>query len=467
MTHPLSGALQEPGLGSTSAGPSPKQRQLSGLQAMVLVGTALAAIGLVVVVGHLRQPPPRSPVLQQLSSRFAAPATGGSLAERVSRTQDRLRTQPDDSGGWAVLGSLYVESARVSADPNFYPKAEGALGRSLTLRGEGNWQALAGQAALANARHDFAQGLVWADRARQANPDSATVWGSLGDSLLELGRYDEGFDAVQHMVDLEPSLASYARVSYARELQGDVDGAIVAMEAALKVASSGAQRAFAEHQLGELYWNRGDVAGAVAHYGRAIRFDGSFVAAQAALARSAWAEGRTEDAIAGYRSVVDRQPLPQYVAQLADLYTVTGQPRLAQEQLGLLDAQQQLQRASGVNIDLENALVSADHRVDLARGLEAAQAEWGRRKSVFVADALAWQLHANGRDLEAVAVADQALAMGTSNAQFHYHRALILLALGQRNEARDELGRALAINPNFSVLHAGRAADLLGTLRAA
>jgi hypothetical protein len=54
---------------------------------------------------------------------------------------------------------------------------------------------------------------------------NANAHGVMGDALVELGRYDEAFVQIQRMVDLRPDLSSYARVSYARELQGDVVGA--------------------------------------------------------------------------------------------------------------------------------------------------------------------------------------------------------------------------------------------------
>ena len=52
------------------------------------------------------------------------------------------------------------------------------------------------------------------------------------------------------MVDTQPGVASYARVSYARELMGDVPGAIKAMEAARDIAGTPADSAWASYQLG-------------------------------------------------------------------------------------------------------------------------------------------------------------------------------------------------------------------------
>jgi Flp pilus assembly protein TadD len=83
---------------------------------------------------------------------------------------------------------------------------------------------------------------------------------------------------------------------------------------------------------------------------------------------------------------------------------------------------------------------------------------------VFVADALAWQLHAAGRDREALVHADEALRLGTRNALFHFHRAMIESALGRRDAARADFQSALAINPHFSVIHAPEAVEHLAAL---
>ena len=78
------------------------------------------------------------------------------LSASIEAAQLRLTAVPGDHVTWAQLGSAYVEQARVTADPTYYDKAEGALRTSLELRAESNDAALTGQGALANARHDFA-----------------------------------------------------------------------------------------------------------------------------------------------------------------------------------------------------------------------------------------------------------------------------------------------------------------------
>ena len=150
----------------------------------------------------------------------AAAAPVDRLAAGSARAQQRLRVVPGDYVTWAALGSAYVERARISADPSYYPKAEGALRRSLTVRSDGNAAALVGLGALANARHEFAAARDLARRALRIDPYSATAYGVLADAQTQLGDPGAATSAVQRMLDLRPGLAAYARASYDLEQHG-------------------------------------------------------------------------------------------------------------------------------------------------------------------------------------------------------------------------------------------------------
>ena len=72
-----------------------------------------------------------------------APAIGGSLDQTIENLQSRLRVLPTDWQSFASLGLAYVQQARVTADPSYYPKAQGVLaalaraGAGRQLRGHG------------------------------------------------------------------------------------------------------------------------------------------------------------------------------------------------------------------------------------------------------------------------------------------------------------------------------------------
>ena len=391
------------------------------------------------------------------------PVSGGAPLDRaVASLQERLRSVPEPRG-FASLGMAYVQQARVTADPSYYPKAEGALARSLDLQGAENFDAYVGMGALDLARHDFSSALEWGEKARTVNPYNGGVRGVTGDALLELGRYDEAFAEFQRMVDLRPDLSSYARASYARELQGDVPGAIRAMRLALESASSPEDVAWASYQLGELYWSIGKLRPAASSYRRGVEASSSYVPPRAGMAKVAYARGKTGRAIRGYRAVVDRYPAPEYLIALGDIYRASDRSGLARRQFAVVRAEAELFRANGVNVDLELALFDADHG-DPKAALAAARAEWERRQSVHVADALAWALYRNGEFAEANEMARRALRLGTESPQFLFHAGMIRLKLGDVRGARSMLDRAVDLNPHFSILYAPVAERVLARL---
>jgi tetratricopeptide (TPR) repeat protein len=437
------------------------------LRGAVVAGLALALLGAgaAFLSGH-----DASPVATAPASTAATPAAGianqPGVSGVIAALQTRLRAVPGDWQSLATLGSAYVEQARVTGDPSYYPKAQEALERSLTLNTTDNFAALSGLGALAAARHDFAAALQWADKGLAINPDNSTLYGVRTDALVELGRYDEAQIAVQKMADLRPDLPAYARASYLRELTGDVAGALQLMRAAESNADSPSAASFAIYHQGELKENAGQIDAAAADYHRAQQADPASLPAREGLARIAAARGRTAEAITAFEALVNERPLPAYAAALTDLYTAAGRTEEAAQQRELLAVQRKLLAANGVNSDLELALYSADNRVEVPQAVAAARAEWSRRKSVHVADALAWALYADGRFAEAKTYADQALRLGTQSAAFYFHRGMIEAATGDAAGARRDLAKALTINPTFSLRHAADARATLTRLGA-
>jgi len=417
--------------------------------AATLAGALFVAGG----IGVLRHPADQASGAAPASAAdpAALAVSPGSAEQAIEQLQQRLREVPGDWNAANGLGLAYVQQARITADPSYYPKAEAVLESSLRIHPNDNPGAYVGLASLAAARHDFAGALRDGERAKRLDPYDGAVYGVIGDALVELGHYRAAAGAFQRMVDTSPGLSSYARVSYLRELHGDVEGAVIAMQAAREVAGTPQDTAWAAYQLGELAWNAGDVTEAADRYREATELDPSWVPPVAGLAKVAWARGHAAAAIAGYRDVVARYPLPEYVVALGDLLWTTGDRAGAREQYGLAHAEAALFRANGVNVDLELALFDADHGRP-GPALRAARAEWARRHSIHVADAYAWALHAAGRDRAALGYEHRALALGTRSALFHYHLGMIELALGRDGVGIGDLRTALRINPNFSIL---------------
>ncbi|WP_329286662.1 tetratricopeptide repeat protein [Streptomyces sp. NBC_01455] len=386
----------------------------------------------------------------------------GDLDTSITALQAHLRAQPKDFGGWATLGLAYVEQARTKGDPSRYPQAQQALDRSLKLR-PGNEPALAGRAALAAARHDFTGALTYADTVLKENPYSERALSSRIDALVELGRYTEASKAADLADARRPGVPVFTRYAYVHELRGDVRTARRVLEQALGTATSRGDISYVASALGQLAWNQGEYTDALTYYARALAADDTYLPALEGRARAQAARGDEAAAIKGMEQVVERYPLPQPLVELGELYEARGNPgdvRKAHDQYALVDAWIALAHSYGVDADLDTALAAADHG-DRGAALKAARDEWARRHTVHTADALAWALHVNGRDAEALPYARRATATGYRNASFLYHRGMIERATGHGKEARASLKAALGLNAGFSPLGARAARKAL------
>ena len=426
---------------------------------LATVGLAAALLTATGGVLAARSPAPRPPTTR---------STAGNpdrLGAAIVDAQRRLRAVPGDYPTWAALGSAYTEQARVTADPGYYPKAEGALRRSLRLRPVDNPAALTGLGALANARHDFAGGRDWAQRALRTDPYSAAAYGVLGDALTQLGQADAATAAVQHMLDLKPGLAAFTRASYDLEQRGRTTAAESLMRGALRAATDPADIAFCRYQLGELARQRGRPADADREYRAGLAADPNYLPLRAGRAAVAAATGSTSAALTEYASLVAGYPSPGYLLQYADLLRASGRVDEAASQLELAGAAVRLFTANGGADDLTAAEVA------LARGQGAtavtlARREWQRRQHADVADVLAWALHASGEDREALRYAQRATGNGAPYARYAYHLGVIEAALGDTASARRDLTRAVRTDPHFSPVDGPRAAAALTKLGA-
>lgn len=415
--------------------------------------------------GMETMPPSAIDTLAGVSDRAATP-----LDARVASLQETLRDGPERARGPAStqLGLAYLQKVRETGDPSYYPKAETLFHQALAEDAK-DIDALTGLGTLALARHQFAEALDWGEQASRLDPHYAAAHGVIADAQIEMGRYEEAVETVQTMVDLRPDLASYSRVSYLRELMGDREGAIVAMEQAATAGSGYPENiAWVQVQLGNLQFDGGFLADAERAYATALAAMPNYAPALAGQGRVAAANGDLSRAAEFYARAVQIVPLPEYVIAYGDVLTAAGETDGAKAQYALVDAIQQMYAANGVNTDLELALYLADHGAPetLPQAAEQARAAAVSRPSITTWDTLAWSLYRAG-DLDGAAEASaNALKLGTRNALMHFHAGMIAAARGEREAGIRHLETALEINPYFSIRYAPEARATLERLQA-
>jgi tetratricopeptide (TPR) repeat protein len=392
------------------------------------------------------------------------PATAQSTDARIASLQAMVKAAPRNPTGYAELAQAYLQKVRETGDATFYTRAGAVLKTALRLNPR-SIEAVVVSGTLALARHDFAGALKLGEQAHALAPELAAPYAVLVDSMIELGRYREAGRTLQTWVDIKPTLASYARVDYWRELHGDLAGAANALQAALSAGGDVAENgAYVQTLLGNLDLQRGLIADADRSYRAALAMFRNYVPAQAGRAQLEATRGDLPRAIRSYRQVVARLPLPQYVVGLGEAELAAGRRAAARNDLALVGAEEKLLKAAGVNTDVDLALFEASHGSP-ARGLLLARRAMASAPSVRAADALGWALTRAGQPRAGLRYAEQALRLGSRDPMFLFHAAVAARGAHKLGLERTWLERALAPNPHFNPLYAPQAQRMLGALR--
>jgi len=421
---------------------------------LLVAGAAAAISAAALLLGGLtaRGTTTAQPKAESQSAQLAAGFAAGNTQSLVLQLQAGLRSQPHNVRGLDLLGLAYQQRARETGDPSYYVKADGVLRRALRLAPH-DLDATSGLASLALSRHQFALGLELGRKALALSPTTARNYGVVGDAQLELGRYRAAFGAFDTMARLQPSVSSYSRIAYARELRGDLDGARRALLLARDAAADEKEPyAWTETQLGKLELARGRLAVATVHLRGALRVFPGYVYALDALAQVDAARGDLRRATILERRAVETIPLPQFVGFYGDLLHVTGHERAARVQYATEDGIRRLLQANGVRTDLETALFDVDHGIRLHASLALARKAQRERPSIDGDDVLAWALARTGNCDDALRYSKLALRLGTQDSAKFFHRAMIERCLG--GDPTPWARRAAALNPSFSLLWA-------------
>jgi tetratricopeptide (TPR) repeat protein len=382
----------------------------------------------------------------------------------IASLQAALRADPADATGYVLLGDAYYQRARETGDPSYYSRAEGSFNAALS-RDPNDLTATIGKGTLALARHDFRAGLALAQRARRLAPDLVRPYALLADAQIELGRYGAAARSLERMAALKPTLATYSRISYYRELGGDLDGAVEAMRLAVSAGGGSAEgTAYVHSLLGNLELDRGRYGAAERAYRRALAGEPAYPAAEVGLARLDAGRGRFAPAIRRYRQVVERIPLPEYAVGLAETEQAAGRAASARRHYALVEAEARLLRSNGVNADVDLALFEANHG-DPSRALKLGGRAWAAAPSVRSADAYSWALYKAHRIGAAHRFSERAMRLGSRDPYFLYRAGMIARRVGDTGAARRLLARLVGQSPRFNPLYGPRARHALESLR--
>lgn len=378
------------------------------------IAITIVMAGIAAVVAHW----PRTRVLEEPMSIAPAvgmpgapPTSAEGLRQRIGDMETRLRERPRDQGAAVLLADALLRQARVTDDARMTSRAGETL-KSVLKDTPGHYDALRMLGAVYLSQHRFDEAVDVARRARNLRPTDAWNYGVRGDALIELGEYEEAFDAFDTMMTLRPSAAAYARVAYARELQGNLEGALQAMQMAADAttAHDPEARAWYASQVGELYLRLGQLDDAEREYRRAAFSFPNHPAAMIGQGKVRAARGDRDGALAIYLDQLKRTPTLDLAARIGDLYAARGSSAKAERYYQLAE---DLAGPAVAQTEAHLALFLAEHDRKLSEAVKIAEAVATTRHDIFTEDALAWAYYKTGRFNEAVAASQRALRTGT------------------------------------------------------
>ncbi len=388
--------------------------------------------------------------------------------EVIGFLERRIRRDPGDSDVYSKLAGLYLQQLRETGALEDLGLALRAAHASLAIvPSVRNTDGLTSLALAEFASHEFGPARDHARKLAQLDY-TGTPYALLGDALAELGDYGQAEQAYSQMqrrsgVDNENVATRMARLA---QLRGDNPGAERDFSKALALElgrsePSHERIAWFHWQLGDTAFFNGDYPTAETNYEDALTAYPGYFRALASLGRLQAARGAFPQAISNYEAAVRLLPDPTFVAELGDVYKLSGQEKEAERQYGLVEFIGHLSKLNGVMYNRQLAMFYADHDIKARDAYVDAKREYGVRRDILGADALAWTALKAGKIREAQVAMKAALRLGTQDPRLFYHAGMIAQAARQYALARTYLERALTLNPQFDALQAIKAREAL------
>lgn len=391
-----------------------------------------------------------------VASPRALPAGGTSrvqLAATVSTMTSRLQAHPGDGAAVVRLADALLRLQRVNNDARAVDEAETRV-RTFLAAHPDHYEGQRMLAAVLLAQHRFGAAVKQANKAQALDPRDAWNYGAQGDGYLELGDYPRAFAAFDTMGRLQPGPPAYARVAYALELRGDLDGALEYMQRAADGTSPNDSEAQAWHfaQVGELWLLKGRLGDAKREFERAAATFPQHPYAHAGLARIKIVEGDLKGARLMFQSQLAQGPTADVAAIVGDLSAEMGDATTANQYYAMAEQIERSALTAAVRQPDRLARFLAERGRNAPEAVALAEEAATAKRDVMTLDTLAWAYFQAGRLADARRVSADALRLGTRDPRLLYHAAAIAAASGDRAASDALLARIAAPDAVADVL---------------
>lgn len=395
------------------------------------------------------------------------------LSKNIStKLIQKIKSDPSDIKSRNSLVAIYLQEARASGNFGYYDKAALNCVQAVLKKDANNFEAITFKAMIFLSQHHFAEGLKLATQIQKTYSYNAFVYGILVDANVELGNYKAALDDADKMISIRPDIRSYSRISYLREIYGDIPGAIEAMKLAVDAGPPGSESTeWARVQLGKLYEQRGETEYADMHYTISLENRPGYPYALAGLARVAVYKKDYKKAIELYQQADSASNDYSFRDALIEMYRLTGNKeqseRIANTIIG------DMEKAAKAMSNGDSSGHYADKEIAYAylsvnncdKAIEHALLEYNRRPANIDAnETVAWAYYQKTDYSKAERYIKVALQTGCQNPTLLCHAGLIYAKIGDKPGARKYFEQGLKNNPGMSPLLKEEAEQALNRL---
>jgi tetratricopeptide (TPR) repeat protein len=380
-----------------------------------------------------------------------------------------LKTKPEDTKTMLKLVQAYINESRVTGNHGHYDKAALQLTDLILKKEPENFEALCCKGTVLLSQHHFAEALEVTNKASKINPDNAFIYGLRCDANVELGNYEEAVKMADKMISLRPDIRSYSRVSYLREIYGDLPGAIEAMKLAIAAGYPGLEQTeWSRMILGHLYESMGSLDSAERTYNLALLERPDYAFAYAGLGRIAKAKGNYKEAISYYEKADKLITEYSFADELTDLYFLNNEKdkskKSAERVVEMLGPGSSDESEEGHGHYADKELAYAYLKTsDLDKAMEHAKTEYERRpQNIDVCETMAWVHYKRGEYAEANKMITVALKTGSQNPVLLCRAGLIKIKAGEKAIGETMVRKAVELNPFLDPMLKKEALPYLG-----
>jgi tetratricopeptide (TPR) repeat protein len=369
---------------------------------------------------------------------------------KVAELMAKLNKNDKDEKSILQLVQIYIQEARVTGEhPYYYPAILKILDYQLSFNKK-SFEALTFKSSVLMSQHRFQEAFETATKAKSIGKGNAYIYGVLTDANVELGKYEDAVVQCDSMQLLKPSLESYARASYLREIYGDYKGSIEAMKLAVEAGLPASEPyCWCRKTLGVLFESTGQWKDAENEYLNILAARPDYAFAMEGLARVEKARGNFDIAIEWLNKAIKIMPEFSFHEELAEIMLLQGKKDEAMAKFKETTKMLEEDKASGhiVNLDIANVYTALG---EYDKALEFVKMELEvRPQNIDVNGAAAWIYYKQGNKEKALEHIHIAKRTNSQQPKLNARAGLIESAVGDAKKGKEYLNAAKKVNPQL------------------